>query len=411
MNDLSETKQRIVQLADRCVMCGLCSTQCPTYQLQNNENESPRGRISIMKALARGELTNSPETEHHLQNCLQCRNCEKLCPSKVSYGEMLDLSKSTLIPPQPHSQLGRSLKPRSKTLSLLRALQTSGAFKLARAINLDGLLKKRRELTLLPRIPKQKQWSSFYPAHIESQGQVALFTGCATDSLDNPTLDAGIRLLNRYGFSVFVPPEQNCCGALDLHSGELKRATELAENNIRTFNGLKIRAILYTATGCGGSLLEYGKLPLRNIRPDQMARFNGKPKELTSFILDTHKDKPLPYKRLQKTVAIFTPCSARNVIKDSKSVADMLDFIPGLQVTNLPDQPACCGAAGTHMLTHAEQADALGTQILQHVINSKADLIVSHNIGCTLHLQALIREKGLDIPVIHPIALLNQQLA
>src|SRR3974390_2534419 len=79
-----------------CVHCGLCTASCPTYLETCNENDSPRGRIYLMRALADGRLEMGPGVREHLELCLDCRACESACPSGVQYGKMIEPFKIAL---------------------------------------------------------------------------------------------------------------------------------------------------------------------------------------------------------------------------------------------------------------------------------------------------------------------------
>ena len=94
MNNSINTSKYILSLADRCVKCGLCLPQCPTYALTANENESPRGRIALIQGWLSGELSPTDTLTQHLDQCLLCRRCERVCPSVVPYGEIIDQSKA-----------------------------------------------------------------------------------------------------------------------------------------------------------------------------------------------------------------------------------------------------------------------------------------------------------------------------
>src|ERR1700722_11152309 len=89
MSETVDLRPRIAELADQCVKCGLCVPLCPTYRVANTEAESPRGRIAFAQALASGAFEPSRTMIEHLDHCLACMTCERVCPSYVRYGELI----------------------------------------------------------------------------------------------------------------------------------------------------------------------------------------------------------------------------------------------------------------------------------------------------------------------------------
>ena len=56
-----------------CIHCGLCLASCPTYLETGNENDSPRGRIYLMRALQEGRQPLEEATVRHIDLCLGFR--------------------------------------------------------------------------------------------------------------------------------------------------------------------------------------------------------------------------------------------------------------------------------------------------------------------------------------------------
>ena len=90
----------------RCVKCGLCSAECPTYRWRNHEAWSPRGRLALIQALVEGRCAPSHSLHRLLDACLLCRRCEALCPSEVPFGHLMDLGRQRL---RSHRSLGQRM--------------------------------------------------------------------------------------------------------------------------------------------------------------------------------------------------------------------------------------------------------------------------------------------------------------
>jgi len=395
-----------------CMRCGLCLSECPTYRLTHDEQEGPRQRIRTLSRLVIEQQAVGVEAVEHLQNCLQCRACETVCPSKMDYAELFDQAQAQLAAGKRDSLYARialSLIAHKKRfnalLPWLRFYQLSGLRALSRKSGLLKAIGLSRPDRLAP-APALTALKSRYPAPAPGQGTVALFTGCVGDRFDRATLKAAIEVLNRIGFDVLVPEQQACCGAIHYHHGAQETAKQLMRKNVDVFNALPVDAIVYCATGCGSQLQDYSRI----LELDEAAAlsFHGKLYEITDFV-DRHWPASLALKSVAKKASVHEPCSQRNVLKNQQAVYRLLGRIPGLELEALAENHLCCGAGGSYMLTHPDNADALRDLKWRHLQESDADYLVTSNIGCALHL-ASAEPSGRQIQVLHPIELIAHQL-
>jgi glycolate oxidase iron-sulfur subunit len=387
--------------ADLCVLCGLCLPHCPTYRLSRDENESPRGRIQLMRALARGQLPLTPALEAHLDHCLACRACEAVCPAKVPYGQLIDATRAHIAKTSGRSGTRRELmnlaaRPErlGRAMGLARIYQRSGLRFLARHTGLLQLLGLARYDAALPELHTMGVWKSFYPAAGPACGAVSLFLGCVARALDRETIDAAIFVLNRFGYDVHIPPGQTCCGALHQHAGDPDTAQARARENLYAF-GDAPRAVLYLASGCGATLTEYPQ-PLAS-RTRDFCGFLSEAADPPSLRLD----QPL-------TVAVHEPCTQRNVLHNADAVYALLGRVEGLDVLPLAENAVCCGGAGTYFLDEPKMADRLRENKLAAIEHAGVRTVLTSNIGCALHLTAGLRARGSAIEIIHPAVLLRR---
>lgn len=391
-------------------MCGLCLPHCPTYVKTQNEAESPRGRISLILALANGQLEADDKLRGHLDSCLLCRACESKCPSGVQFGEIMDGARHALGPSQAATikeqrikldKLALDEKHRSNQAKLLWLANKTGARAVGRWLGLTQAIGLTRFEQLAPnKLNRPHKWQDYYPANNAHQGDVALFTGCFGDMFDQATLDNSIQLLNACGFGVYIPLQQVCCGALHQHQGDRSQAQQLAKQNLAAFEKLDIQAVISCASGCGSHLSEYKKtigheLPIQDI---------------SQFLSKTAALSKLKFTPLDKQIAVHEPCSLRNVLKQQTPPYVLLSHIPELKTTSLANNAQCCGAAGSYMLDHPEMADQLRADKLTAIELAEPDILVSSNIGCALHLAAGLKQTSKTLEVIHPITLLARQL-
>lgn len=415
MDQFQNTSAHILSLADRCVKCGLCLPQCPTYALTANENESPRGRIALIQGWLTGELSPSATLTQHLDQCLLCRRCERVCPSLVAYGEIIDQNKALLSEnSSTHSSIHSFISNSSLKLllnknfsgiliSTLRFLQKTGIFALTKKSGLFRLFGLQRLTTYLPELDKPVKTKNFYPATNTFKGNISLFTGCLSKQLDPTTVNASINLLNQLGYAVYVPKQQVCCGALHLHEGNKQQAVSFAKTNINVFNQQKnITHVVSLVNGCTSQLREYPQL-------ETTASFTPEVKDIIEFLADAEWPENIKFNSLDKKIALQIPCSLQNILRAEDKFLALIKRIPDLSLDTTYNN--CCGAAGSYFLKFPTLSDQLKDQAISQLNQTSPDLIISSNLGCALQLKAGLSQVKNTPQVIHPVVLLEQQLS
>ncbi|MHB1272690.1 MAG: (Fe-S)-binding protein [Rhodanobacter sp.] len=385
---------RIVEWADQCVQCGLCLPVCPTYALDRNEAESPRGRIAIAAALARGQADPTAELREHLDHCLGCLNCETVCPAHVQYDALLIETRSLLGPSPQRPRPWLSLIKRPAWLRTLRRIGRWLALPrwqgwLARQLPMHSAL--RTALCIMPTTAPAARARS--PDTDTGQPRLALFPGCVASVDDAEAQQAAVTLLQAAGFHVSVLPAF-CCGAMDLHGGAAQAAERAAHRVRQAWTASGATQLLSVTPGCLGTLRR--ALPGVSVVD---------PLEL----LAAHAGQ-LHFRPLAQRVAVHLPCTQINVAHSDGALQLLLRHVPGLLLSTLPRPPYCCGAAGSHLLEFPARATQLRDDTLRQAATLEPQLLLSSNIGCRLHLAAGIEELDLHWPHQHPLTLLAQQL-
>ncbi|GBD22134.1 Lactate utilization protein A [bacterium HR28] len=409
-------------LIRKCVHCGFCLPSCPTYRITWRERSSPRGRIWLMKSVAEGRLDLlDPVFAEEMQLCLNCRACEAVCPSGVHYGQILEASRAQLVQHRPQSLrerlyrvlgfrilLGDMRRFRAAN-KLLRWYQRSPVRMLVRRSGVLRALGLEHAEAMLPTIPERfvVPDGRFFPAENERRGRVALFTGCVMSTAYAHVHEATIRVLTRNGFDVVLVSGQQCCGALHVHSGEPELGRDLARRNIEALESPYLDAIIVNAAGCGAMLKEYPQLLNHDHSYAERARaLAAKVRDVLEFLVErglTAQPGALPW-----TVTYQEPCHLAHAQRITQQPRVLLRAIPQLRLVEMAESALCCGSAGIYNLLQPDMASALLERKLDNALATGAEVIVSANPGCMLQLEAGLRARGLRVPVLHLIEVLDR---
>lgn len=388
---VSTKNEKAESILKSCVHCGFCLATCPTYQLTGNELDSPRGRIYLIQsALDRNPI--SQVSINHLDKCLTCRACETTCPSGVQYGELADIGRELFEPKRVWWQKIFRTTVRL-TLTTPKLFNIFGSF---------------YRLTFKHSAIKSP---SIKPINVTSK--VLLLAGCVQPSLAPNINHVTKNVLSKLGIETVETKQKECCGAVDQHLAAQEAALQKIKNNIDSWYALleinELENIISTASGCGVMVKDYPTLfepfdPYYN----KAVVISEKTKDIAEYLSDKllSKDKlseeylsRLPPQ--QTNISYHAPCTLQHGQKLPGLVEALLERL-GYKVAPVTDSHLCCGSAGTYSIFQPKLSNQLKKNKIEHLTESKPDVIVTANIGCLMHLS-----QGTKIPVKHWIELLD----
>ncbi|MDX7952725.1 glycolate oxidase subunit GlcF [Lichenihabitans sp. Uapishka_5] len=423
-----QTNFALAQLADphmresesilrSCVHCGFCTATCPTYLLEADELDSPRGRIYLMKDMLEGGKAATAEVVTHIDRCLSCLSCMTTCPSGVHYMHLVDHARAHI-----ETTFRRPLADRALRWLLVSVLPHRNRFRLALLAarfgkplrpllaRLPGAGRRLAAMldlapAVLPSRSAQEPGRTLKAATPPAAGRrrVAMLTGCAQAVLRPGINEAAIRLLNRSGVDVVLPKREGCCGALVHHMGQEAEGLALARRAIdvwtREIDHGGLDAILVTASGCGTTIKDYGFM-LRD-DPAYAAKaklVSGLARDVTEYLAGLDLPKQAPAKL---TVAYHSACSMQHGQKIIDGPKRLLRQA-GFTVKDVPEGHICCGSAGTYNILQPDFAERLRARKVANIAKTRADVIATGNIGCMTQIA-----KGTDTPILHTVELLD----
>ena len=410
----------------QCMHCGLCLPTCPTYDATKIERHSPRGRISLLRAIADGRLEATTTFADEMYFCLGCLACMSACPAGVNYAELfeharaeaeasgvLNSAKRNVIRAFAIRWLFMDLSHLRFVGRILRIYQQLGLQALVRGSGVLKLFPKRlQELEgITPDI--QPKFSAqliapVTPAVGQKKYRVAMLVGCAQDLIFSDINRDTVEVLARNGCEVFTPAKQLCCGSLHAHNGEWEMAQQLARKQLEQFPPDQFDAIITNAGGCGSHLKHYRKLLANDpAYRDRATLWDKKVKDIHEWLVEIGIQAPA-HQGPPQEVTYHESCHLAHGQKITAQPRQLLNLIPNLKLVELPESLWCCGSAGIYNIVQPEMAGQLLDRKLKHIRSTGVSIVANGNPGCLLQLINGAKQQGLKVRVVHPVTLLAE---
>ena len=398
---------------DACIHCGFCLPACPTYLTLEDENDSPRGRIVLMKAVVEGTLAlDDADVRTHIDQCLGCRACETACPSGVPYGHLLEATRDTLTDVKPNPPIARLILFVFARRSLLRLAMLGG--RIARATRMSWLLSRLPgrlgfSMAMLESTRSPLKRKKYEARGDDARGTAALLTGCVMEGLYADTNRATERTLTVNGYRMTSAPGQRCCGALHAHAGDAETARKLARANVAAFEKSGADYIVANAAGCGAMMKEYGALLVDD------KEWHGRAEAVAARVRDVSElladAGPRPGGEVAVTVTYDAPCHLMHAQRIVAAPLAVLGAVPGLTRVPLEGSEHCCGSAGIYNLIEPDVSDRVLAPKLANIAATSAPLVVTGNPGCLMQIGAGLRQARMGARVAHPVDVLDASYA
>jgi glycolate oxidase iron-sulfur subunit len=398
---------------DLCVHCGFCLQACPTYLALGDENDSPRGRVLLMRAVVENELAiDDPSVDAHLDRCLGCRGCETACPSGVPYGHLLEAARAT-------RSATRALPLRAR--AVLRAVATPWLLRTvalgARLLRWSGVARVLAALpgragfafAMLTASAPARRRVAYRARGDGSRGKVAVLQGCVMEAIFGATNRATERTLLVNDYQLVPAAGQGCCGALHAHAGDTTTAASLARRNIEAFERSGAEFIAVNASGCGAAMKEYGLLLADDPAWRERAlRFAARVRDVSELLAAAG---PRPGGAVPLRASYDAPCHLLHAQRVSRPPLQTLGAIPALTLVPLRDSDQCCGSAGIYNLLEPETSDAVLAPKLANIAAAGADVVVTGNPGCLMQIGAGLLRGRSRARAVHLVDLLDASYA
>lgn len=421
-----------------CIHCGLCLEACPTYVVTGDENDGPRGRLYLMRAVGEGRLpSDSRAFERHIDRCLGCRACEQVCPAGVEYGELLEAARGELFVSSARRGFSYGLlrfvlkhvwlRPARLKIAFAsaRLLRDSGLANVMLKSRVAGLFSRRFEfgLALLQSSSGKRfaataarangKQSSEAASNEPPRKQTMMFTGCVGAGLFARINTATARVLQANDCDVLIPDRQVCCGALHAHAGDLEGARELARRNIAAFAGAEEFPVITNAGGCGAMLVSYAHLLAGDESfAEQARRFSKRVRDVSQQL------EAAGMKRLKtgagvtnERVTYDASCHLLYGQHAGEAPLEMVGAVPDLNFARLEGSERCCGGAGIYNLLEPDLSGSVLAEKLANIQATGAKILATGNAGCQMQIGAGAMLAGMDLTVCHPVELLDEAYA
>ncbi len=416
-------------ILQQCMHCGMCLATCPTYDLTKMERSSPRGRIRLIRSVARGEMELSENFAEEMNFCLDCQACETACPAGVKYGRMVETAR-VLVDETGYGSTKLNIALKRFALrkivasrnglklvsTLLRLYQKIGLQKIVRATGILKIFSKNlAEIeTLSPIIADKfsdKQIKEIELPNGEIKYKTAFHFGCLMNTMFADINIDTIDVLKECGCKIITPQDQVCCGSLMGHNGDMEFALQLARKNIDAFEKHDYDFLISNSAGCGAFMKDYAHLLEDDpTYAEKAKRFSSKVKDVMEFFAEQKPDLNYNLALKPELTTYHDACHLVHAQKVSTQPREVIKSLPGIEYKELEEASWCCGSAGIYNVVRYDDAVKQLERKMNNIKSTNAKIVLTGNPGCMGQIKHGTKKFNVDVEVLHPVTLIKRLL-
>ena len=228
---------------------------------------------------------------------------------------------------------------------------------------------------------------------------VHVFIPCFIDQLYPTAGFNTIKVLERAGCNVIYNPDQTCCGQPAFNAGYWGESREVCNKFLKDFESAEY--VVIPSASCTGFVNNYySKIYGNTSNQNATKDIDGKVFELSDFLVNVLKKIDLGAS-LQGTATYHDSCAALRECKIKDEPRILLNHVKGLNMVELKENETCCGFGGTFAVKFEGISTAMGEQKAQHVVDTKAEFLISTDLSCLMHINGVMEKQQLPIKSMH----------
>lgn len=237
---------------------------------------------------------------------------------------------------------------------------------------------------------------------------VQLFITCIIDTLYPETGEAVVRILEKAGMTVSVPPGQTCCGQPAFNAGLPKQARRMAIQTLRAFDGYPGPVVVPSGSCAAMIRHHYAELFEGDSKwyPRALA-LAERTYEFSEFLVDVLGVTDLGA-RFTGRLTYHSSCHLLRGLGVDRQPRALLAAVRDAELVELPGTADCCGFGGVFSVEHPEISSAMLDRKISNLEATGASMVVACDAGCVTHINGGLHRQHKSQRAVHIADLLDK---